>query len=106
MSGKKILIDAIESNECVNISVEDARELLRLIDGNTIWDQLSSVQSDEDISMPVHHIHRTHQANIIRNISKILDSYSVAPFDLRNEAAVNYAKIVSTETKSMAIPHI
>lgn len=50
--------------------------------------------------------HRTHQATYIRTLAKVLEKYSKTTGDLRNQAAIDYAKNATKANKTNPIPYI
>lgn len=50
--------------------------------------------------------HRTNQATFIRTIASVLEQYAEMNGDLRNEAAIQYAKNASKANEDQAIPYI
>lgn len=50
--------------------------------------------------------HRTHQASFIRTISQLLKLYAEESGDLRNRAAIDYAKNATEANSENPIPHI
>ena len=59
-----------------------------------------------DIELTLRRQHHTHQASTIRSLKAILESYASADFDLRNEAAVSYCKLIKAAAKDLYIPFI